>query len=57
MVSRTECCGICEYRDLDYDEDVYVCGNERSPSYGAMICYEDICDDYEERESDKRYSL
>ena len=48
MVYRSECCGNCGYRYLDHEEEVYRCGNDKSVSYGAMVVYEDICDDYEE---------
>ena len=54
MDGRYECCGNCEYRELDFSEEVFRCGNGKSMNYGAMIIYEDVCEDYEERESDKR---
>ena len=55
MVGRYDCCGNCEYRELDYADEVYRCRNGRSINYGAMICYEDVCEDYGERESDKEH--
>ena len=48
MVYRSDCCGNCGYRYLDHEEEVYRCGNEGSANHGAMVVYEDICDDYEE---------
>lgn len=56
MTGRYECCGTCEYKELDYIESRYKCGNGSSENYGHGVLYEDLCGDYEEKESDKEHS-
>ena len=50
-----ECCGNCKYNSVDKDRTgmnklVFYCGNEDSTEYGSPTFYDDVCEDFEEKE-------
>ena len=49
MGSRNECCGTCRYHRCDED-GCWFCGNDRSEFYVDWTEYDDVCDEYEERD-------
>lgn len=44
-----ECCGTCKYNRYSR-EDGFSCGNEDSTEYGSPTFYDDVCDDWEEKD-------
>ena len=50
------CCGRCKYNKRDFSKQQnegymeFCCGNENSMEYGIPTFFDDVCDDFEERE-------
>lgn len=51
-----ECCGTCKYNKRDFSKpqnqgySEFCCGNEESDSYSVPTMYDDVCEDWEEKE-------
>jgi hypothetical protein len=51
-----ECCGNCKHNKRDFSKPQgegyidFTCDNEESTEYGAPTFYDDVCDDWEEKE-------
>ena len=50
-----ECCGNCKYNKYSPDgkgmrNGKFYCDNEESLEYGTPTFYDDVCDDFEEKE-------
>ncbi len=63
MGYQREKCGNCKYNRHSNDGNngmmrgSFYCGNEDADMYGVPTFYDDVCDDYEEKEErrDKRW--
>ena len=51
-----EVCGRCKHHKRDFSKPQnagyceFTCFNEESDNYGVPTCFDDTCDDYEEKE-------
>ncbi|MBQ6416375.1 MAG: hypothetical protein IJJ65_09020 [Butyrivibrio sp.] len=51
-----ECCGKCRYNKRDFSKPQnsgyieFCCGNENSSEYGVSTLFDDVCDDFEEKD-------
>ena len=51
-----ECCGNCKYNKRDFSKPQgkgyfeFCCGNEESDNYSVPTFWDDVCDDFEEKE-------
>lgn len=50
-MDRFECCGNCKYNSCS-GRDKFYCGNKESDNYGTPTAYDDVCEDYEDKEED-----
>ena len=47
-------CGRCQYHKyMALDE--FMCDNEESEAYGLSTLYDDVCENFEEREEEQEY--
>lgn len=51
-----EVCGNCKHNKRDFSKpqnenySSFCCGNEDSENYGVPTFYDDVCDDFEEKD-------
>jgi len=53
MPDEIKVCGTCLYNKFDRSESFYYCGNERSDYYTDLTHYNDDCEHWEQKSTNK----
>ena len=53
MCNEETICGNCRHNKYDRQTKDFVCNNQDGEYYGLSTSYDDMCDEYEEKEENK----